>query len=526
MRNRLFHDWVNPKLDAWLLIIMSICIGFTSGLSTAISSYVISGLAANPADAAMCSYVYAGGMAVSFTFSGSLRSYYSSKQLIIVSALLLMFLNFALTQTDSPTIVILCTFFIGGIRLLGIIVVVVNLIPILMPQGERYKLYCVYYPISLMVTPLSGIFQVNLAERLGWHFSFHVSNLTLFIVLILIIIFAKNIHYGRRIPLWKFDWFGLCLMCGWIVAFSYVLAYGRNQDWLSSRDIQIAVVLCAGLLLLYILRNELIRNKILQFDLFLKRNVRVGLIIMFFFCIFYNLSSPLSTWMNISFRNDPIENASANIYPIYGYILGAGISFLYYMYYNTFKPMILFTTFCYIISTTSFYLLVDTQTTASQMFYPLVLRGVAIICSYITIGMYAYSGLTTTEISIASAILIFVRSYLGPAIWGCVFSNWLYYRPIQLLDKLASSSDATDPLFQLRFQGLHTPNADPLVAYKVFYTQASLESIKELFGWSCVIGVGMFIFLVFFPIYKKPDRKLFNWGKTENEEDLASAVTS
>lgn len=188
--------------------------------------------------------------------------------------------------------------------------------------------------------------------------------------------------------------------------------------------------------------------------------------------------------------------------------------------------MILLTVFCYLVSTILFYFLVDTQTSANQMFIPLVLRGLAIMFSYVTIGMYAYSGLTSLEIPIASAILIFVRSFLGPVFWGSVFSNWLYYRPIQLLDRLAANSDVTDPLFQLRFQGSHTPNADPLSAYKVFYSEASLGSIKELFGWAAVIGLGLFIFLVFFPIYKKPDRKLFNWGITENEEDIATAVAS
>lgn len=527
MRNRLFHNWVNPKLDIWLLVVMSLCIGFTSGISTAISSYMVSDMAINPAAASMCSYSYMAGMAISYALFGKLRRYFSSRQILIAVCLLLIFLNFILTQTDSATIVVLATFLIGGARLTGSVLMVVSLTPILMPHGgQRFQMYCVYYPISLLSSPLSGIFQAILADQFGWHFSFHLSNLMLFFVLLLAVTLVNNKFHGRKIPLWKFDWFSLFLIAGWMLSFIYILSYGRTEDWFDSAHIRMATLLTVALLLLFLLRNALLKHKILEFDVLKTRNIWAGLSMMFLFCIFYTLTTPLNTWMSIAFKNNPIENAKVNTYPIYGYLLGAVICFLYYRKYNNFKVMIIFILLCYVISTCMLYLMIDTQTAPSMMSLPLVIRGVAILASYLTIGLYMAVDMSVQKFVVSRLMLIFVRTFLGPALFGSTFSIWMYYRSVQLTDKLASWSDQSNPLYQLRFQGVHTPNADPLNAYQVFHTQASLESIKELFGWACIIGIGLTIFLLFFPIYKKVDRELFYWRKFRDEEDIAAAVAA
>ncbi|PUZ24655.1 hypothetical protein GA0116948_105298 [Chitinophaga costaii] len=527
MRDRLFYNWVNPKLDVYFIIFMSLCISFTSGLSTAISSYMVSDLAVNPADASMCSYAYMAGMATSFAAFNKLRSYFSQKQILLVVCLSLMFLNFLLTQTDSPAIIVLSTFFIGAIRLTGSVLMVVNLIPILMPNGaQRFQMYCVYYPISLLTTPLSGIFQVFLADKFGWHFSFHISNLMLFFALLLSIGLVNNNFVGRKIPMWKFDWFSLFLASGWMLSFAYVLTYGRTEDWFDSSSIQVASLLTISLLLLFLLRNALLRHRILEFNVLGIRNVWVGIAMIFFYCIFYSQSSLLSPWMSIAFKGDQIENARVNTYPIYGYLLGAVVCFWYYKYFNNFKVMMIFVLLCYVISDWMFYLMIDTQTEPTAMLLPLVIRGMGILASYMTIGLYLSVGLSTAQFGVASMMLIFTRTYLGPAFFGSIYSVWMYYRPIQLTDRLAAWSDQADPLFQQRFHGAHSPNADPLSAYQVFRVQANLESIKELFGWACIIGIGMIIFLMVFPIYKRVDRELFNWRKLNNAEDIATTVAA
>lgn len=525
MNNRLFHDWVSPRLDVPLLIIMSICIGATSGVSTSISTYVVSSLGTNPADASMCSYAYMAGMTIGFLPVNKLRGYFSSKHMLLGICAALLFLNYVLTQTDSAPIAIMATFMIGAVRLMGSIMMVVNLIPILMPNGsQRFLLYCVYYPLSLMVSPLSGTGMAWIADRLGWHYSFHFCNLLLFIVLVMTLALVHGNHNGRKIPLWKFDWFSLILMAGWMMSFIYVIVYGRNKDWFDSVEIRIASLSSMVLILLLMLRNVLRTAPVMELYVLQYRNVRVGLTIMFLLCTFYSLTGPLTTWTNVAFRNDLLENARVNTYPVLGYLLGAVVGFFYYKWHIQFKEMLLLSVLCYTVSSWMIYSMVGPQTEPSSLFLPMVLRGMAIILSYVTIGLYVVAGVTPKALAVIPVFLIFVRSFLGPVIFGGIYSVFLYYRQIQITDRLAAWSDQTDPLFQMRFKGLNSPNADPLKAYQVLHTQALFESVKELFGWTCVAGVVLFVAILFFPIYKNANRKVFNWGKSGNTEEIASTV--
>jgi MFS family permease len=524
MHNRLFREWVSPKLDLLLLVMMSICLGATSGVSSTISVYMVSGLAANPADATMSSYAYMAGMAVSFPLISKLRNYFSSKELLIFICSALLFFNFILSRTDNITEVVMSSFCIGIVRLMGSIIMVVNIIPILMPRGERYQMYAVYYPLSLMVSPLAGMFQVWLADELGWRYSFHFSNIFLFVTLLLTFILVSGKMHTRRLPLWKFDWFSLFLLSGWMLSFTYVMVYGRSDDWWESSKIRFAGVSALILLLLFLLRNKLRTHKIIDFTVFRFRNVRVGIVLMFLSSVFFSLSTPINSMMNIIYGNNPLENASINAYPILGYITGAVVAFLYFRKYNNFKILLLTTIFCYLLSTYMLYEIVDKQTESYRFFLPMFLRGVAILLSYMTVGLYLAVDMSSDDFSMSATILIFTRSFLGPVIFGGLYSTLLYYRQVQILDKLASWIDQSDPLFQQRFQGLHTPNADPILAYKELSVQASLGVIKEMYGWVFIIGICMFIVLIFFPIYKRQGRNIFNWRKAKNEDEIASTA--
>ncbi|MCA6067979.1 MFS transporter [Chryseobacterium sp. RG1] len=523
MHNRLFRDWVHPKLDLLLLVIISICLGATSGVSSTISVYMVSDLAANPADANMTSYAYLAGMAVSFPLIVTLRNYFSSKELLIFICCILLFFNFTLSKTDNTFEVVIASFFIGIARLMGSIIMVVNIIPILMPRGERYQMYAVYYPLSLIVSPLAGMFQVWLADELGWRYSFHFSNIFLFVTLLVTFLLVSGRMHTRRIPLWKFDWFSLFLLSGWMLSFTYVMVYGRTDDWLDSPKIRFAAISALVLLLLFLLRNKLRRHKIIDFTVFRFRNVRVGIVMMFLSSVFFSLSTLINSLLNITYASNPLENASVNAYPILGYITGAVVAFLYFRKYNNFKILLLATVFCYLLSTFMLYQIVDRQTEPYRFFLPMFLRGIAILLSYMTVGLYLAVDISSDDFSMSATILIFVRSFLGPVIFGGIYSTLLYYHQVQILDKLASWVDQSDPLFQLRFPGLHH-NVDPILAYKELNVQASLSAIKELYGWVCIIGICMFIILIFFPIHKKQSRNIFNWGKTKNEDEIASTA--
>lgn len=524
MRQRLFYDWLNPKFDIWILIFMGICMGFTSGASMALS-YMIPDLAIDPTISMMCIYSYTAGIAMSFAVFPKLRDYLNTKEMLIGICILLICFNYILSETDSPAIIVSMSFLIGCVRLLGSMMIVINLMPILMPNGQRFQLYAVYYPISFATSPLSNYLQALLADRFGWHESLNIANILLFLILIIVILLVPYKAIRRRIPLWKFDWFGFLMMAGWMLSFVYVLTYGKALAWFNSQRIIIALITLAFCLFALSFQHFILHPKLrlLNFTILKERNARVGLIIIFFFGIFYAMSTPLSAWMNIAFHNNPIERAHVNTYPIYGYILGALICFLYYRKFDNFKNMLILVILCYLSAAFWFYSIIDQQTSALMMFGPLVLRAMGIIISYITVSLYLAMSLKEHYRTII-LIFIFIRSFLTSVVFGSLYANWMYYRPTQLMVRLASWTDSNDALFISHLRNAHVSSSDAMSAYKLFKTQATLAATKELLGLICIAGVIMFIILLYLPIYKKLNRHIFTWTKYDGDDDAAETV--
>lgn len=528
MSNRIFHSWVNPRLDLPLLLILTICMGISSGISPQIGTYMVSALSTNPADASMCNYAYFVGMTVAFSIIERIKSFFTTKQLLLSVCIALLFCNAVLSRTDSSELIVLLTFFVGVFRIMGAILMVSSLAPILMPQGQRYKLYCVYFPITLLVSPLGGLAMATMADKVNWRFAFHFCNFLLFFALILIIVLVPNKGQGRRLPLWKFDWFAHFLLAGWMMAFIYLLVYGRINDWFDSPNVRIAALVFVVCILFLLVRNLFQRRPFLQFEIFKERNIRIGMILMFFLGAFFTMTNTINTLMNISFHVNPVQNAKVNTFVIVGYLLGALIAFLYFRSYSNFKVMILATITFYWSSCALLYFLVDSQVSEARLFLPMVLRGIAIILSYITIGLYVTAEVPRKYLPIIPFYLVFFRTFLGPSIWGNLYANWLSMQQVRLVDRIAgwSASDISDPVFLERFHLAKGHGLDVGTIYKVFHQQAILASVKELLGYLCIGGILLFICVLFLPIYKKVDRQVFNWLKKKNLEGVATTVTS
>lgn len=527
MNNRIFFDWVSPKLDVPLLVILSLCLGVSSGVSIAVSSYMVSGLSTSNADAAMCTYAYFAGMAVGFTLINAMNTYFKSKILLVAICVLLIFFNFILTKTDEAPLIILVTFFIGVVRMMGAIIMLTSFMPLLMPKGERYKLYCVYFPLTLLVSPVSGFAMAWLSDRFNWHFSFHFCNLLLLLALLIVVVCVHDHRKKHSIPLWKFDWFSHVLISAWTLSFIYFLAYGRYKDWFDSKEIRWSLYIAVVCLVWLMIRNTTARKPLMDFKIFRERNIRVGLVLTFVCGAFFTMTNSLNMWMTVAFKKNYVENAYVNLAPCVGYFIGTAICYFYFKNYRNFKFMLILTVAFYTMSFVLMYPLVDANVSQAQLFFPLVLRGIGIVLSYITLGLYITAEVPQEYLQSIPPILIFVRTFFGPAVWGNLYSIWLYSTQIKLLNKLASwtNSDAVGALVNAQYHTKGITNSS-VAAYQSYMQQAVLGSIKELFGWVILMGCGLMFFLFFFPIYKKVDRKVFNWTKSKNTADIAATVAA
>lgn len=514
MNTRIFYDWVPAKLDLWLLLILSTTLAFTAGIPSTISGFVMGAQSSTPPDVSMASYAYFSGMACVLPLTLRLKQFTNIKTLLVIGFLLVIFFNFILSESDQPLTMVMISFAMGSVKMIATLVVVLSLIPILMPKGERYQLYCIYYPLSMFFSPVSGLMSAYLSSQFDWKLSFHAQNLFLFIGLLLTIALVHPKLAGRKVKLYQYDWLGTILLASTLLLVSYVLTYGLTENWFHSVTIQSAA---AGALLttvLFLQRSFRIRRPLFDISALKYWKTLVGLFMMLILCLYFNTSTIISPFLTIIFKSNPLQSAIANTFVLPGYLTGTLLCFLYYRKYTNFKVMGAFACICYLTSNIWMYYITSSATGTADLFAPMYFRAMGCIVTYISVGLYITMNIPYRYINDITVIIVILRSLGAPLIAGTVFSNWMYRGQISHINRLADSMDALNPFVSAR-------NASLMASVK---TQASLLVLRDIYGALIVIGFILLIFIIVFPFHGTSKRLVFNWKNPFYGKEVAGVV--
>src|ERR1700720_430464 len=174
MKTHLFCDWVPARLHIWILGILLACLTLNTGITSSVSVYITGSLSAIPADITMASNANSIGIICAIPLVIRLSVFIPGKFFLMGSFLILIIINFLFCYTDQPLILVMGSFVFGFIKIVAVLEILNQLIPILMPKGERYRLYAVYFFESLFFPQVSTMIMNLTADRLPWEFG-HVS---------------------------------------------------------------------------------------------------------------------------------------------------------------------------------------------------------------------------------------------------------------------------------------------------------------------------------------------------------------
>jgi len=501
--DRVFRAWVPRQLDLWILLLMSVMLSFNNGIPTSINTYMMNGQAGIPADMSMASYAYYTGMSCAIPLIFRVNDFTSTKKLLLVVFIVLIFLNFVLAQTTEPLSAVMAAFGVGFVKIFGSVRILGELMPMIMPTGERYEMYSVYYPIAILVPALSSLIAAHISDSYQWELSFHFQNLLLFVCTLITVLLFHEDDRKKRVPLYQYDWLGTVLLSAALLLIAYVTTYGLTENWFHSPHILIGTIGAVIATLLFLHRNARVKRKLFSFDMLKLRAVPITLGTLFFLGIFYSSSSLITSLSGIIVPGNPVENALISSYPIVGYIVGSIFSYLYFKRTKDCRYIFVFSCLCYLICNVWIYCLINPQTDPSALFLPLFFRGMGLIISYITAGVYLGGNVPVKAFLPSVVFLIFVRSYLVPIVWANAISNWYYHRQQINLAYLANGIDKIDPLVLGRGAGI----------VRSVQTQASLLALRDIFGTLNILGLVLLLVIFFFPYHSSTIRRIFNWRK-------------
>ncbi len=514
MKTRLFYDWVPENFDFWILLSLAIMLAFNGGIPSTIYSYVIGAEGADSADLSMASYSYVAGLSIVLPLASRLKQLTNSKRILGACFLLLIFLNFALSEAGGPLPMVMISFLIGIVKMLATLEVVLAMIPMLMPKGERYQLYCTYYPLSLIFSPISGWLAAWLAGKMNWEFSFHEQNLFLFAGLMLIVGFVHSEKNIRKVPLFQYDWFGSIALAGCLLLTSFCLCYGQMYDWFASTHIQAGVAGAALFLVLFFQRSFRIKRPLVDISVLSYWKALAGIFVLFMLCVFFNTTSLLNPFLVIILRNNPQESAMVNLYGLPGYLTGSAICFFYYRKNTRYNAMAALACACYLLSNAWMFFLISGATASSDLVGPLFFRSMGAIVTYISTGLYLTRNLPPRLVPHITFIIVGLRSFGAPIFASTLFSNWMYRAQVQHIDRIAGRIDALDFMARSRGSGIFTS----------IRTQASLLAMRDIYGFLSMAGIVFLVILIVFPFHGSTKRIVFDWSNPANAGELVQSV--
>lgn len=503
----LFHDWVPKPVQLLLIILLTIPILGISGVYSTNIGDMLGSQGMLTEDLMMASYASAIGMALVFPLALRTKQFFRTRHILIITLSALILLSYICATTDHAWVLIGANAVMGMAKAFAMMEVILPIMFIISPTGDRPKFYSVFYPLSIALAQVASYYATKLSFEYSWHAVYYYTIAILLFCLLLVLIFGHNYRGSKKVPFYQIDWLSFVLILSSMMMLNYVLSYGRILDWWNNQSIKFALFGSVLLAIWFIQRQMILKRPFLSLEVFKRKSVWMSLVFIFLMGIFFASSGIQSAFTTGVLKYSALSNAEINLMMALGAVAGGFFCFVWFKRKWSLKGLVLCGFSAFILYHLILFFLFSPVIEIHDLAFPLFLKGLGLTILYISIGVYCADKLSLTELLAAVSILILFRSFIGPAFWSSLYSYELYAGQLKHTAFLVQHMDANDPLLTGRLsplvqgamsQGKSLEAAQSLAVSSVWGTvqlQATMAAAKEIFGW-IVIGGGLVLLFV------------------------------
>jgi len=373
--------------------------------------------------------------------------------------------------------------------------------------------------LNLLYAYILSIGQVGsyLTSYIAYHFRWQYSYLIMMGLVIvglicILLMMAPNRERGRIKKMELPSFTHIIPSALFFLSLSYILTYGKTYDWFD--DERIAIAGCLALLSLgvFILQQVWSSKRLIESKSCFTQGVIISLFSFFMVMILSSSSSLVSAAMGLGMKLDGITSAAIGNYQFIGYVAGAIINIV--MIIRKCHPRwILALGFSLItIATILLHFQFQTQIAYSQMVWPTILRSTGMFMIYAYCGYYGLLKFPNAAkwVGIWVFLMMALRSVLGPVAGASTYSNAIYHRSQNYIERFAVETDATSNAAStfkrtqmgLMYQGKSYDEATQMASLSTkgnIQIQATLVTLKEISGWTIWLGIACVGFVIIFP---------------------------
>lgn len=435
----LFNDWVPKPLQLLLIILFSCILMPMSGIYTGNLTFMVSDSGTMTEYYMMANFASSIGMGVMMPIALRLKMRFKIRDKVTYTLIILALLLFINGTTENPWIIVFNSLLIGFLKMA---IVMEFMLPLMMLMPSRGVFYGILYGFVLVLSQLANYYVVHFSIYYNWEYFYILTAIICLVLAAISWIFMHNKRFALKMPLYYIDWMSMLLFIATFTMLSYVLSFGKQQDWFNSDYIiwnTIGFFVCGAVL---VIRQSFLKRPFLSFAIFKKNNVQHGLFMLLCLGMYMALSSLQTTFVIGVLQYDQLTNAKLNLLMIPGLIVGAVVAMYWFkkelslkMYiFSGFGAMLMFAIILY------FSMVLELN--FERFYLPMFLKGYGMSSLFIGVWYYTMDKLDVNDLLPAFGFVLCWRSFITIGLFSALFS-WVQYQfQVQAVGDLAVNMDA------------------------------------------------------------------------------------
>lgn len=422
-----FASWVPKPLMLLLMLVILFPVLTVSGVYTSVITDVSGAMATYTEYISLANNAGTIGMGCAIMILLRVKMRFRTKEIIAGSAIILALTSYMCGTTDSPFVLVACSFLIGFFKMFPLIEMVLPIMFIIAPTGDRGRFYSIFYPLSIGMGQLSGYYFSAMVFNGSWQTPYMLMAALMLVVAAVSLIFQHNQRFGFKMPLYQIDWLSMLLLFASFMSLNYFLVFMKQQNWFHSSNIIASLIIGVVLFIALVYRQNSLKRKMIDFAAFKKKNVIHSSILLLFLGLYLASSSVYTQYAVGVLGYNNLINAQTNLWMIPGIVIAGILAFFGFKNKWYIKYYIILGFVCFALHTLSLYLIIQPQMDIRYLEYATVLKGMGMGILFIGIWFYASLNLPMNEMLGMMVILIVLRSFLATAFGGAII-GWASYQ--------------------------------------------------------------------------------------------------
>ncbi len=479
-----FADWVPKPLMLLLIILFLFPILGVAGVFSNNLSDISGFMGAYTEHISMANNAATIGMMLAMPILMRVKMRFRTKEIVAGTSILLALLVLMCGTTHNYAVFIAGNLLIGFFKMFAILEIIIVVMFILSPTGDRAKFYSIFYPIAIGSSTLMYYFLSKLIFDYGITNAYYLIAAIMLGVAALSIIFQHNKRFGFKMPLYQIDWLSLLLLGISFMSLNYCLVFMRQQNWFHSPYIQWTFIISIVLFIVVIFRQKGKKRPLIDFSGFKLPNVKHSIVLLLFLGLYLGSTSVFMQWNMAALGYNNLINAKLALWGIPGLIVGGILGAIGFKKQWNIKYFILLGFGAFFLHSLLIYLTIQPNMNIEMFYLLLMIRNFGMVILFIGVWYYATSNLPTNSSLGVISILLSFRTFVATGIASAIIGFASYQMQWQSMTDMSNYWDA-NLLGPAAMRGSGSMQIGALLA-----------SGKTLMGWMCWLFLPLTIFIL------------------------------